>query len=361
MKISTVFALLVALGTAILVVSGCGNVGPAPVTGPPQGPLNPSPPAKWLYVDHDGIFYEYSLPLAAHSKPVRALDEWPKPKLAGPPVIAVGPYGDVAVASPTKIRLFRPPIVSFEPSHVALTIPLTPAITEIDPSGNADLVDMEYDPNDNLWLLNNIGAEISELRTPFSKDEEASVRIGFGQPGSKTAGFTLLGEARFDVNATLYVYASNGNGRSLLFKVSFPYARPPSSTGLNLDTPDYVDASQYLPTAKNPADLLLGQYVGELRTPKPGSPPSPPVDVMSQFYEPLQPTKGLIPNEHANTVVDALIADPPRELFYTLQDVSGELEVFGLPLQNGAKPVISLACPGGASECNAHEHLFLAP
>jgi hypothetical protein len=170
-----------------------------------------------------------------------------------------------------------------------------------------------------------------------------------------------LGQARFDVSATLYVYASNGAGNSRLFKIPFPYARPPGTTGLNLDQADFVDASQYLPTAKNPADLLLGQYIGALRTPKPGSPPSPPVDVMSQFYEPLQPTQGLIPNEHVNTVVGALTVDAPRELIYTLQETGGQLEVFGLPLGEGAKPIITLPCLGGASNCTAHEHLFLAP
>jgi hypothetical protein len=359
MKISTVFALVVAVGAAILVVSGCGSSGPVPITSPPSGPPNPTPPAKWLYVDHNGTFYAYRLPLSAASKPALTLAEWPGLGLT--PAIAVGPYGAVAISSPTEIRIFRPPIVSFERSHVDLSIPLTPAITEINASGNADLGDTEYDPNDNLWLFNNIGAEISELRTPFSKKMQASVQIGFGQPGSKAAGYTNLGQGRFDVSATLYVYASNAAESSRLFKIGFPYAKPPGTTGLNLDQADFVDASQYLPTAKNPADLLLGQYVGALRTPKPGSPPSPPVDVMSQFYEPLQPTKGLIPNEHVNTVVGALIADPPRERIYTLQTTDGELDVYGLPLGGEAKPVLRFECLAGASNCSAHEHIFLAP
>jgi hypothetical protein len=359
MKISMLFALVVAVGAAVLAVSGCGSTGPALITSPPQGPPNPTPPAQWLYVDHNGTFYAYRLPLHADSKPERTLAEWPGLGLT--PAIAVGPYGEVAISSSAEIRIFHPPIVSFEASHVKLSIPLTPAITEINASGNADLGDTEYDPNDNLWLFNNIGAEISELRPPFSKRMQASLQIGFGQPGSKAAGYTNLGEGRFDVNATLYVYASNAAGSSRLFKIAFPYARPPGSTGLNLDQADFVDASQYLPTAKNPADLLLGQYIGALRTPKPGSPPSPPVDVMSQFYEPLQPTKGLIPNEHVNTVVGALIADPPRELIYTLQTNDGELDVYGLPLGGGAKPALRLKCLAGASGCTAHEHLFLAP
>jgi hypothetical protein len=62
-----------------------------------------------------------------------------------------------------------------------------------------------------------------------------------------------------------------------------------------------------------------------------------------------------------NTVVAALIADPPRELIYTLQSTDGELGVYGLPLGGGAKPVLALKCLAGASNCSAHEHLFLAP
>ncbi len=357
MKLSALFSLLVAFGAGVLVVSGCGAVGPAPITAPPQGPPNPTPPAKSLYVDHLGTFYAYALPLKPDSKPKRTLTEWPGLALA--PVIAVGPYGEVAVASNNAIRIFKPPIVSFEASHVELSIPLTPAITEIGASG-ADLVDMQYDPNDNLWLLNDLGGEVSELRAPLSKKMVANVRIGFGAPGSKTAGFSQLVQARFDVNAALYVYAL-GTNRNRLFKDSFPYAKQPSSTGLDLSQADYVDSSQYLSTSPNPANLLLGQYFGELKTPSPGSPPPPPASVLGQFDEPLQPSRGLIPNNMLKTVVGALIADPPRELFYTLQAQDGELDVFGLPLRGSAKPIISLPCLGGASKCAEHEHLFLAP
>ena len=120
-----------------------------------------------------------------------------------------------------------------------LSIKLTPAITEVGPYG-ADLVDMEYDPNNNLWLLNNLGHEISELRAPLSKKSIAGVRIAFGQPGSKTAGFSTLVQARFDVNAALYVYA-NGTTISRLFKVSFPYAKQPSSVGIDLSQADFVE------------------------------------------------------------------------------------------------------------------------
>lgn len=358
MKASSVFALIFGVGAAILAISGCGTSGPAPIASSIPVPPNATPPAKWLYVDHNGTFYEYRLPLSAGSKPERTLTEWPGLQLA--PAIAVGPYGEVAVASPQSIRIFEPPIVSFDRSHAHLSIPLTPAITEIGVSG-ADLVDMEYDPNDNLWLLNDLGAEISELRTPLSKNMVAALTIGFGAPGSKTAGFTSLVQGRFDVDASLYVYASSST-RSRLFKISFPYAKPPSSMGINVDQADFVDSSQYLPTSKNPADLLLGQYTGLLHSPKPGAPPSPPVDVMGQFYEPLDPVKGLFPNDIVKTIVGGLVADPPRELIYTLLSENGELQVFGLPLSGGAKPVISLPCLAGASNCdNQGEHAFLAP
>ena len=271
----------------------------------------------------------------------------------------MGPFGEVALANPQTLRIFKPPIVSFDPSHAALSIKLTPAITQVGPYG-AELIDMEYDPNDNLWLFSNLGGEISELRPPLTKHSIAALTIGFGQPGSKTAGFTMV-QGRFDVNSTLYIYAI-ATLRARLFKDSFPYAKQPSSIGIDLAQADFVDASQYLPTSKNPADLLLGQYTGELRTPKPGSPPSPPVDVMGQFYEPLQPTQGLIPNDHVDTVVRALIADPPRERFYVTESSTGELDAFGLPMQGGAKPILKFDCLAGATDCQSQsQHLFLAP
>lgn len=347
-----------AIAVVVLIASGCGSVGPAPIASSIPVPPNATPPAKLLYVDHNGTFFEYSLPLAKDSKPVRTLTEWASAGIA--PQLAVDPNGYVALADPQSIRVFKPPIRSFAPGRAALKIKLTPAITEIGLSG-ADLVDLEYDPNRNLWLFNNLGAEISELRAPLSKDSVAALTIGFGAPGSKTAGYTTLVQGRFDVNATLYVYASSST-RSRLFKIPFPYAKPPSSMGINLAQADFVDSSQYLPTSKNPANLLLGQYLGALRSPRPGSPPSPPVNVMGQFAEPLDPTKGLFPDAHVNTIVGALAADPPRALFYTLNTSDGELDAYTLPLQDRAKPVLSFGCLAGASNCNGKpEHLFLAP
>ncbi|HEV3089899.1 MAG TPA: hypothetical protein VGX91_00490 [Candidatus Cybelea sp.] len=358
MKAAPCFAAVAVIGAAIVAISGCGSTGPAPVASSIPVPAPATPPAKWLYVDHNGTFYQYSLPLAANTKPVRTLTEWPGLGLA--PEIAVAPNGDVALASPHAIRIFAPPILSFDPKDVKLAIRLTPAITEIGAAG-ADLVDMEYDPNGNLWLLNDLGAEISQLAAPLSKGEPAALTLGFGAPGSKTAGYASLNQARFDVNATLYVYASSAT-RSRLFKLSFPYAKQPSSLGIDVAQADFVDSSQYLPTNGNPADLLLGQYTGPLHSPKPGSPPSPPVDEMSQFSQPFNPQKGLFPDDVTDTVAGALIADPPRERFYTLRLDDGELDVYGLPLRGGAEPVIGLPCLAGAANCNnVGEHAFLAP
>jgi hypothetical protein len=238
---------------------------------------------------------------------------------------------------------------------------LTPAITEIGISG-ADLVDLEYDPNENLWLFNNLGAEISELSAPItSSSVAAALTLGFGAPGSKTAGFTSLIQGRFDVNAALYVYAYNGT-RFRLFKVSFPYAKPPSDMGLDLAQSAFVDSTQWPPTAPNAPSLLLGQYFGQLRSPPPGVPPSPPVDVTAQFPQPFNPQVGLYPNAHLNGIVGALVADPYRASFYTLDQSVGSLNVYGLPMANNASPKITLQCLAGPSGCSDKaEHLFLAP
>lgn len=347
------------LAAALLAISGCGgNNGPAPlaIVSPPLA--TPTPAAAILYVDHNGLLFEYALPLSAASKPRRTLVEAPGSGLA--PQIAVGAYGDVSIATPTTLRVFHPPISSFAPGRAKLSLTLTPAITEIGPAG-ADLVDMEYDPNGNLWLLNNLGAEITELTKPLSKSSVAALAIGFGAPRSKTAGFTTLLQARFDVNSALYVYAASAFRRRL-FKLSFPYAKPPSPVGLDLGNPDFVDSSQYLPTNPNPASLILGQYNGPLKSPPPGSPPPPPVDVLAQFAVPLNPVLGLFPNATVNTIVGALIADPPRDAFYTLDAITGRLDQWNLPLHDKATPKISLPCVGGASFCvSKGEHLFLAP
>jgi|HubBroStandDraft_2_1064218.scaffolds.fasta_scaffold56589_2 hypothetical protein len=348
-----------AVAGAVAAISGCGgSVGPAPVgiSNPPQPTATPA--SHRLYVDHNGLLYEYALPLTPASKPVRALQEWPG--LPSAPQIAVDPFGNLALASSESIRIFAPPIVSLAPSHAKLQITLTPAITEIGVSG-ADLVDIEYDPNQNLWLLNNLGGEVSELRAPISKSSVAAVTIEFGAPGSKTAGFSTLIQARFDVNAALYVYAASSQ-RARVFKVGFPYAKPPSSIGLNIGQADFVDSSQWPPQAPVQPSLLLGQYFGPLHSPKPGSPPSPPVDVLSQFAEPLNPQFGLFPGAHVNTIVGALVADPPRASLYTLDAGDGALNVYRLPMPGHASPNLSLRCLAPSGNCSQKiEHLFLAP
>ncbi|MBV9719672.1 MAG: hypothetical protein JOZ77_10150 [Candidatus Eremiobacteraeota bacterium] len=356
-KFSNPFVALVGIAIATA-ISGCVAAAPSSQSFSPPAEPTATPAANTLYVDHAGTLFVYRLPLSSASKPVRTLTEWPG--LGLPPVIAADQFGNVAVASTTAIRFFSAPIVSLAPARAKLTLKLTPAITEVGDSG-ADLVDMEYDPNENLWLLNNLGALITELRSPISKSSTAAVSIGFGAPGSKTAGFTTLVQARFDVNAALYVYASSSL-RSRIFKISFPYARPPSDMGLDLAQADFIDSSQWPPTAPNAPTLLLGQYFGPLRSPTPGSPPSPPVDAAAQFAQPFNPSQGRFPSEHISTILGALIADPYRASFYALDASSGSLEVFGLPMQGGEKPKITLPCLGTAGICDEKgEHVFLAP
>ena len=78
MKFTLLFlSLMVAAGIAVA-VSGCGSSGPAPMgaSGPPIPP-NATPAPKLLYVDHNGIFDEYRLPLTQALQAVRTLAEWP--------------------------------------------------------------------------------------------------------------------------------------------------------------------------------------------------------------------------------------------------------------------------------------------
>ena len=350
------------LVAAMFAVAGCGGggSGPAPVaiSSPPLP--TPTPAPGKLYVDHNGILYEYALPLKAGANPLRRLVEAPGSAFA--PQLAVDPYGKIAIVTASTIRVFRPPIVSFEPRRAELSIPLTPAITQVGPAG-AELNDTEYDPNGNLWLVSVLG-EVSELAAPLSRStQSASLTVQFGAPGSKTSGFTPV-HASFDINATLYVFAAPAAGieSARLFKTSFPYAKPPGGTGLNLDFADFVDSSQYLPTNPNPVPVILGQYNGSLKSPPPGQPPPPPVDRLSQFAQPLNPVQGLFPDATANTIVGSIAADAPRTVFYALDQTTGRLEVYGLPMAEAATPTLTFACIGGANLCsNKPEHLFLAP
>lgn len=361
MKVSRSPRVLFVSGALAAVVGGCvaggaGSVGPQ---NPPNAPPPTATPAPTrLYVDHNGTFYEYELPLTAASTPRRTLSEWPG--LAGPPQVAVDPRGFVALASPSGIRIFAPPIVSFARPYAKLIVPLSPAITEVGPDG-AILADIEYDPNRNFWLLNNLGGEVTELRAPISKSSVAAITIIFGTPGSSTAGFSTLIQARFDVNATLYVYAANSLGHERLFNTSFPYAKPPGLFGVNLAQSDFVDASQW-PLASPGPSLILGQYYGALHSRPPGSPPPPPANVLGQFVPPLSLPKGYYPEAVVNTIVGALTADPARAVFYSLDKATGRLDVYGLPLKSHAKPKLSLRCLGGSDNCALKpEHIFLAP
>ncbi|MGA8532653.1 MAG: hypothetical protein WB615_00940 [Candidatus Tumulicola sp.] len=341
-----------------LAIAGCGGggSGPAPValSSPPLP--TPTPAARLLYVDHNGILDQYALPLSAASRPLKRLVEAPGSGLA--PQLAVDPHGKVAIVTSSTLRVFNPPIASFAPSRAQLTIPLTPAITQVGPAG-AELSDVEYDPNGNLWLISVLG-EVSELAVPLSRSSVAALTILFGAPGSKTSGYFPI-HASFDVSASLYVFAAQST-RARLFKSSFPYTKPPSPDGLDLDFADFVDTSQYLPTNPNPVSVILGQYFGPLASPPPGKPPPPPVNRLAQFAEPLNPVLGLFPNATVNMLIGAVVADPPRNLFYALDQLTGRLDAYHLPLSNDAKPDVSLACLGGASYCsNKPEHLFLAP
>jgi hypothetical protein len=336
--------------------SGSQPVGTVYTAGPGS---TPTPAPNILYVDHYGVLYQYSLPLHAGSKPVQSFVESPGAPL--PPQIAVDPYGTIAVGTPYDVYVFGRPIKSLDPSHAKVTLKLTPAITEMGPSG-ADLIDIEYDPNDNLWLFNTLGGEISELTAPIRSNSVAGVTIPFGAPGTKAAGYTLI-QGRFDVGATLYVYADQAAGdRTALFKIGFPYAKPPTPMGISLGSAYFLDSSQYPPSAPNPNSLLLGQYNGLLHSPPPGSPPPPPVNVMAQFAQPFNIQTGPYPNAIVNTIVGALTVDVNRNAFYTLDNSTGTLSVWTLPLKTNAKPQFTLPCPATSTNCDEKtEHLFLAP
>jgi hypothetical protein len=224
----------------------------------------------------------------------------------------------------------------------------------------AVFVDAEFDPSDNLWLFSGLGGEISELVAPLRRSSVAAVIIPFGAPGTKTASYGLM-QGRFDVSSNLYIYAASATNAQL-FKTGFPYAKPPSPTGLNVMQADFVDSSQYLPTDPVPASLILGQYFGPLASPPPQRPPPLPVNALAQFAQPLNPVTGLFPNATVRDIVGALVADPPELLFFTLDASDGDLRAFGLPLTPHAKPKLILRCLAGRANCDGKpEHLFLAP
>jgi hypothetical protein len=343
--------------------SGAPGIPGQPAFSPYPG-QTPTPPPNHLYLDHNGMFYAYSLPLSSASKPLLALAEG----AAGlvPPNLAVDPYGNVVIASATQLEFFRPPIHSFAPSAAKLIVPLTPAITEMGPSGAA-LTDVEFDPSGNLWLLNDIGGEVTELLAPITKKSVAATTLTFGTAGTKTAGFGELQDARFDINATLYVLAGQSQGSgALLFKTGFPYTKPVSGYfGLDLAYADFVDPSQFPngPPQNFASGFLIGQYVGLLASPAPTQSAPPPSEVLAQFTMPIVSALGVFPQVTIDTITGALTADAPRSRLYTLDAPTGALDVYTIPLSNGAAPVIKLPCAGQSTLlCNGKpEHIFLAP
>ena len=247
MKISTVFALVVAVGAAILVVSGCGSSGPVPITSPPSGPPNPTPAANSAvrrsqrHALRVSAAAESSFHAASHADRVAGLG-----LDAGNRRRSVRRRGR---GQSQEIRLFHPPIVSFEPSHADLSIQLTPAITEIGAAATP------------IWLIWSTTrtttsgcSTTSARRSPSCARRspsrlQALFRSSSVLPGSKTAGYTTLGEGRFDVNAALYVYATNESGtRGCSRSVSRTPSRP--VRWAQLGQADFVDSSQYLPTAR---------------------------------------------------------------------------------------------------------------
>jgi len=363
MKHATAFSWLAMLALALAGLAACGrgtgtlvpNAAPAALAHPAAA-ATLTPPPKLLYADHNGTLYQYRLPLSSASRPQRALQE--DPNAAFPPQIAVNAFGTIAIVTASEIRIFKPPIVSLARTKAHKIVPLTPAMTEIGPSG-ADVIDAEYDPRGNLWLFSGLGGEISELRAPISRTTVAAVVIPFGAPGTKTASYGVI-QGRFDVNSTLYAYGQSATSASL-FKTSFPYAKSMSPLdGLNIAQAAFVDSSQFLPTAPDPVSVIVGQYFGRLSSPPPQQPPPQPSNVLAQFSLPLMPVLGLFPNAVVNEVVGAVAADPPAGAFFTLDAGNGHLAVYPLPLHAHDKPKLTLRCLAGGKNCNG-KHLFLAP
>ena len=348
---------------AVAVAAGCGGsngatgAGLSPTANVARRPATSVPVARTLYADHNGTLDAYALPLHAGAKPVLSLQEDPGAVI--PPHMAVSSSGEIAVGTATEIRFFKPPIVTLKPKAAFLRLQLNGAITAIGTSG-AQIVDMEYDPSNNLWLLSNLAGEITELQRPIGKTSVASTTVLFGVKGTKTSAFPTLLQARFDVSSALYPYAT-GSTSSRLFKSGFPYVSV-SSLQIDLQQADFVDPSQYLPTNPNPVPLLLGQYNGSLSSPPPQQPPPPPVNVLAQFAMPLNPVTGFFPDATVKTSVGALIADPPRTQFYTIDIGTGRINAWALPLHNNATPLLSAPCAATSANCvGKPEHLWLAP
>ena len=114
--------------------------------------------------------------------------------------------------------------------------PLTPAITEIGVSG-ADLVDIEYDPNAKpLAAQQPRRARSPSCAAPISKIERrrghdsSSARRARRRPDSRR----WSRRASTSMPRCTSMPSSSATQRSRLFKVGFPYAKPPGSIGIEL-------------------------------------------------------------------------------------------------------------------------------
>ena len=159
--------------------------------------FTPTPTPGHLYVDHNGTFSIYALPLTR----LRNLKERCRKQRARCCRRRSPPTCSGTSRSPRRLRStsFTRRFVRLRRNRAYLKIPLTPAITQIGPSG-ADLADIEFDPNLNLWLVNNYGGgAVSELQRPLHKYAVAAATIFFGVPGTKAGPYGSLRNARFDV------------------------------------------------------------------------------------------------------------------------------------------------------------------
>jgi hypothetical protein len=369
MKSSLAWCTLVAVAT---LAAGCASLAsqnlPSQSTAaqaagarPADGPITPTPEPEHLYVDHAGILSRYHLPLTSKSKPDFTINENPG---GLPPQIAVDQYGNITTATATELRIFKTPIVSLARNHARTIVPFNPAITAIGASG-AVLNGIAYDPYNELWLLSAVGGEVEMLQPPIAKYSVAYTRIQFGAPGSKTANYGSPEQISFDSSGNAYVYAGGGATGARLFKIAFPYSRPPSSLGVDIAAASWVDASQYFngPPYAFSDGALIGQYTGPPASPAPLHSPAPNIEVLTQYTLPLDYITGLYPTVKTSDVVGATVPEPNRNVFYALRASTGALEVYAMPMASNAKPKLSLSCSAKTvGLCDGQsEHLFLAP
>ena len=363
MKTPLLFLSLIAAAVIAAASSGCGASGPAPegASGPPVPP-NGTPAPNLLYVDHNGTFYIYRLPLAQGSKPERTLTEWPGLTVA--PVIAADQFGNVAVASPNELRLFQAPIRSFAPSRAKLRLKLTPAITAIGTSGDAALVDLEYDPNGNLWLFNNVGPGITELRAPVTQVERRGDLHSLRRSRLEDGRFHVADSRtlRHQRDALRLREQHRGTAARTLVQVRLS-VRQAARIAWHQSGPSRLRGLKPVAADGGKRAVALARTVYRRaalaqtgRTAFAARQRDQPVRAA------IQSGPGLFPNEHANTIVGALAADTYRYSFYTLDAGDGALDVWDLPMRSNAKAKLSLPCLAGQGNCGEKgEHVFLAP